>query len=381
MKDRPSKDAADDRARQLGKEWPTLAISKQQEFLENILNRVTIGQTKVWIEIDKTRLLATLLWQKPESLPAPRRCQVRILKIAADFQILRRGGELRVITPQDSDLQRECMPSLVKTVARARGWYEQIVAGEVAAVFDIKGETAVGYFDYDPTSSSSNQTAFVLSGGVYRLISIPGAVSSVATGINSSGQIVGYYTDSSDTSHAFYDSAGTIETVDNTAGTGTIAFDINDSGEIVGAFADSSGNVHGYVDVGGTFTKFDDPNVVNGTYGVGINDSGEIVGWWEDSLSVDHGYILSGIGGTFTEVDFPLATNTQLGGVNNGGEVSGYYQDASNVNHGLIYSDGAYAEVDVVGASGTEVLRIKNNGAITGAFIDTLGEFHGLQGH
>jgi site-specific DNA recombinase len=134
IKDRPSKEAAAQRARLLAKEWPTLAISKQQEFLGGILRRVTIGQTKVWIEIDKTRLLATLLGQKSESLPAPRRCQVHILKIAGDFQILRRGRELRVIIPRDSDLQPECVPSLVKTVARARGWYEQIVAGEVATI-------------------------------------------------------------------------------------------------------------------------------------------------------------------------------------------------------------------------------------------------------
>jgi uncharacterized membrane protein len=252
---------------------------------------------------------------------------------------------------------------------------------DASAVFDIDGTTAVGYFDYGgPTSSF---TAFELIGGVYKMILVPAAAQgSIATGINSSGQIVGLYMDSSSVMHAFYDSAGTIETVDNPNGVASEALDINDSGTIVGGFVDSSGNSHGYVDEGGSFTQIDDPNApTGGTTAAGINDSDEIVGWWVDSSGKDHGFILSGIGGTFTEVDFPFATSTQLLGVNNEGEVSGYYEDTSNAFHGLIYSDGAYSEVNVVGASGTQLARIKNNGAITGGFFDALGEFHGLQGH
>lgn len=254
----------------------------------------------------------------------------------------------------------------------------------LSMTWDIYLTTAVGYFNYESITPQTYNTAFELVGGVYKVILVPGAAQgSIATGINSSSQIVGFYTDSSDVTHAFYDSAGTIETVDNPAGTGTAAFDINDSGDIVGQFVDTSGNIHGYLDVGGTFTQIDDPNApTGGTVATGINDSGEIVGYWEDSMYNYHGFILSGVAGTFTEVDFPLASDTYLFGVNKGGEVAGYYTDASGVSHGLIYSNGAFSTVDVSGASCTELARIKSNsGAITGVFADALGEGHALQGH
>jgi site-specific DNA recombinase len=135
MKDAPTKDLAAERVKKLAKEWPTLQISRQQEFVWNILKRVTIGQTKVWIEIDKTKLLATLLERKTENLAAPRRDKSDILKLASGFQVMRRGGEVRVISPQgELCFERQCVRSLVKAVARARRWYERIAAGEITTI-------------------------------------------------------------------------------------------------------------------------------------------------------------------------------------------------------------------------------------------------------
>jgi hypothetical protein len=52
MRNSPSKDAAVEQAKNLAKTWSKLEISLQHEFLRNILRRVVIGQTAVWIEID-----------------------------------------------------------------------------------------------------------------------------------------------------------------------------------------------------------------------------------------------------------------------------------------------------------------------------------------
>src|ERR1700732_592197 len=134
MKDASKRDAVTERVRDFAKEWPTLDESKQHEFAGNISRRVTIGQSVVWIEIDKTRLLANLLGWKSEALPASRPDKHNILKLAGDFKVLRRGGELRVIAPQGDSPQREKVPSLVKAVARARGWYERIVSGEIGTI-------------------------------------------------------------------------------------------------------------------------------------------------------------------------------------------------------------------------------------------------------
>jgi site-specific DNA recombinase len=138
IKDASSRDAAAEHAKLLAEQWPTLEISKQHEFVGTILKRVTIGETAVWIEIDRTKLHATLLGHKSKFLRPSRRDELEILKLTADFKVLRRGGELRVISPNgESSFEGKRMPSLVKAVARAHDWYERIVAGEVATIGEL----------------------------------------------------------------------------------------------------------------------------------------------------------------------------------------------------------------------------------------------------
>jgi site-specific DNA recombinase len=135
MKDKPTQDAATERAKQLAREWLAIGTSKQQEFVGNILRRVTIGQKEVWTEIDRTKLRATLLGRKPEAISPSSRKKSDFLKLADDFQVLRRGSELRVIAPHgDAVLKGKSAPSLIKAVVRARDWYVRILAGEVATI-------------------------------------------------------------------------------------------------------------------------------------------------------------------------------------------------------------------------------------------------------
>ncbi len=134
MEDNPSKDAAAERAKDLAEKWPKLEISKQHEFVRNILRRVTIGQTTVWTEIDKSKLLATFLGKKSETLPPSRTDKLDVLKLTGDFQVVHRGSELRLVTPKSSSSDGTPVPSLVKAVARARDWYERIVSGEVSTI-------------------------------------------------------------------------------------------------------------------------------------------------------------------------------------------------------------------------------------------------------
>jgi site-specific DNA recombinase len=138
MKDASSKDAAAERAKDLAKEWPTFEGWKQHEFAGNVLSRVTLGETAVRIEIDKTKLVATLIGHKSEVLRPSLRDELNVLKLSADFQVLRRGGELRVISPNsESNFEGPRVPSLVKAVARAHEWYERIVAGEVSTIGEL----------------------------------------------------------------------------------------------------------------------------------------------------------------------------------------------------------------------------------------------------
>ena len=119
--------------------WPlagrSLNCLSGTSFLNNILKRVVLGSTSVTIEIDKTKLLATLLAENPEALASLRTHKSDILALTSAFGALRRGSKLRLVTPQNgSGFEQTPVTSLANAIARARDWYERIVAGDVNTV-------------------------------------------------------------------------------------------------------------------------------------------------------------------------------------------------------------------------------------------------------
>jgi site-specific DNA recombinase len=145
MKNSPSKGTATERAKDLAKKWLLLEVSKQHEFIRTILKRVTIGQTTLWIEIDKSKLVATLLEENVEAISPSFTGKSTILKLTSAFQALRQRGELRVIAPLKGGacFEGSRVPSLVKAIARAHNWYEQIVTGEISTVGQLAQKTAL----------------------------------------------------------------------------------------------------------------------------------------------------------------------------------------------------------------------------------------------
>lgn len=244
-------------------------------------------------------------------------------------------------------------------------------------VFDRNSSTVLG------DSAFTNLFGFTLHNGAYQAINIPGSNgTSEATGINTTGEIVGVYGDAvvAGQTHGFLDNGGTITTLDFAGGGSIEPIDINDSGEIVGAYIDPTNVSHGFytLDSGASYTIFDVPGATS-TQAAGVNTSGAISGLWTDSSSKEHGFLFSG--GTFTTFDFPTATATVGIGINDSNEIAGYYTDAANLNHGFIYSAGVFTKVDVAGATQTQLTRIKNLGQITGDYTDSSSELHGLTGH
>jgi DNA invertase Pin-like site-specific DNA recombinase len=127
----PEKEVAADRALDLAKRWPNLEISRQHEFVRNVVRRVVVGQTAVWIEVDRAKLAETLLGRKPESGAAIGNQRLDTIKLTTNFQPHRRGGELYLVTAKSSSSDGTPVPCLVKAIARARDWYEHIIRGEL----------------------------------------------------------------------------------------------------------------------------------------------------------------------------------------------------------------------------------------------------------
>ena len=244
-------------------------------------------------------------------------------------------------------------------------------------VFDSDGTTALGAFVFAPGNASSPETAFTVAGGAYEILNVPNSTLSIATGINSSGLIVGTYQDVAGAVHGFATSdSSTFNNVDFPGATNTQPIDVNDAGAIVGAYFDAANVEHGFISSGGTFTAIDFPGATD-TAVAGINANCDTVGMYSDATG-NHGFLLSG--GVYSPINFPLASDTTAFGINDNGDIAGYYTDSAGKSHGFVYADNNFSTVDVAGASATQLTRIKNWEQVTGVYVDALTALHGLTG-
>jgi len=155
---------------------------------------------------------------------------------------------------------------------------------------------------------------------------LPGGLSSDATGINSTGQVVGYSTGSNGQPQAFLYSGGSMQ------GLGTfspsqscsVATGINSAGQIVGYTQSSygagygAGPSYGFIYSGGTVTQIPSLGGVAYTFGNAINNAGQVAGLSLVSNSdVTDAYLYSG------------GTTTDLGNLSGG---PGGYSDGYGIN-------------------------------------------------
>jgi len=134
---------------------------------------------------------------------------------------------------------------------------------------------------------------------------------------------------------------------------GTSAQGINTSGQIAGYYLDSSNSSHGFLYSGGTYTTLDDPlanAVAGGTAANGINGAGQIIGYYRDATFKYHGFLYSGgASGTYTTLpDDPSAGPLGIVpyGINASGQIVGYYFDGSGNEHGFSHLHHHRAPVD-----------------------------------
>jgi len=154
---------------------------------------------------------------------------------------------------------------------------------------------AVGF--YNDAAGNSHAYQVNQATGVFTAIKIPGAVSTVATGINKAGYIVGVATDSSKVTSSWMRSpTGQLTTFQFPGGSDTQAFGINPEHQIVGSYLDGNGVQHGFVlsnPLGpkSHWQSIDDPNGVGSTVVNGINGAGDLVGFYTDAAGNTDGML------------------------------------------------------------------------------------------
>ena len=93
---------------------------------------------------------------------------------------------------------------------------------------------------------------------------------------------------------------------------GTAAGGVNSAGQVTGWYFDSSGETHGFLynPIGSAFTTLDfppNPSAPQYTTPAGINDSGEVVGTYEDDIDGVHGFLYNPnnpVGSQWTTLDY-----------------------------------------------------------------------------
>jgi len=222
---------------------------------------------------------------------------------------------------------------------------------------------------------------FVLTQGQFAFVNAPNADSSgtYVSGVSNSGGIVGTYASALDgKDHAFSGPQFTdIVFPSTSAKLNTFGTGINTAGQIVGYYQSNlcpspqdCYSLHGFVLTGGSFAKIDFPGAVQ-TVADGINDAGQIVG-----SSGSHGFLFSA--GSFSTIDFPGSANTVAAGINNGGVVTGYWFDSSNRKHGFVLAKGTFTSLDFPGAISTTANGINDASDIVGSYTDANGQAHGF---
>ena len=100
-----------------------------------------IGQRDVSINIEKKALRSKLLGQAPESTAD---CgEHDLITLSAKLQILNRAGKTLVFLPEGANSKRKPIRSLIRAVARAHDWYEQIISGQVGTTEELARKLGV----------------------------------------------------------------------------------------------------------------------------------------------------------------------------------------------------------------------------------------------
>ena len=288
----------------------------------------------------------------------------------------------------------------------------------------------------DQTSISKTINVAVKPQGSFSSIDVPLADrGTIAHGINSAGQIVGYGLNSGNQPSGFLLTGNTLTNINNTGSQNGFNYfntspqDINDPGQIAGVEKIAPGPFSptyqsGFVYSNGTFTStdyqtqpgnqvvFEDINNSGQTVGYyynlaprqpiirrsftyqndayqpfgpdhtqaeGINSNGDIVGLFFPQFGFK-GFLYKN--GVFSVFDAPNATATAAQDINDAGIIVGYYHNTSATSHGFAYveSTGTWTTIDVPGALSTVVYGINNSNQIVGTYVDGNGLTHGFQG-
>jgi len=249
----------------------------------------------------------------------------------------------------------------------------------------VNANTGVKTYSSYNYSSSINYPGAIVS-EVYSINDIWDG--SMINGPGQVGQVVGQYTDSSGVQHGMLvDGLVGYTSIDYPSATQTVATGINNSSQIVGYWSNSTSGQSGgfYLDNGtcSNYCSFSYPGGAD-TTPLGINDAGQIVGTYGPG-SPNYGFLYyRGKGGAFYSISYPGGDQTLAGGINGDGTVAGEYSNTTSINGFVEYAippswTGTFSQEDFGGALNTYLMGINNDNVMTGYYWTSTSPVEGFQ--
>jgi probable HAF family extracellular repeat protein len=203
-----------------------------------------------------------------------------------------------------------------------------------------------------------------------------GGRSSVATGINNAGLIVGwsYLSATSLRRHAFVWRRGVMTDLGALAGGDSEANAINQDGVIVGWSTVKSGDMRAVRWQDGTKRNLGTLGGRN-SQALAINVFGDIVGWSETASGARHAFLWKN--GVMTDLGTLGGSSSTATGINRAGVVVGTSRTASGENHAFRWKSGVFKDLGTMGTQYSAATAVNTKGQIvgvTGPPPDAVGE-------
>ncbi len=226
----------------------------------------------------------------------------------------------------------------------------------------------VGYYGTD--SNDPNKHGFLLSGGNFTYLDYPGAYATFAYGINDSGTIVGSAEFQGGLTAIGFTYDGSVYTAirDGSNGT-TITYGISNSGLIAGG-AGTAYTTKGIETLGGKFKALTVPGTFTYVFASGVNKAGAVVGWADAN-----GFLCRK--GVCQIVNVPGAIETANRGIDDAGIIVGWYGSSSCVC-AFAMKNGKYFSFSFPGAAATAAAAINSLGQIVGQYTFDYQTYHGF---
>ena len=113
-----------------------ITTESSRGIARSLIRRVVIRDSKLTIEIERSSLLE-------EINPLRGQLGTDSIRLTAPFEVRRRGREVRLVLKASHSADTNPIPSLIRAVAMARHWRDQILAGEIFELNQLATEWGI----------------------------------------------------------------------------------------------------------------------------------------------------------------------------------------------------------------------------------------------